>query len=187
MKITGNDFEKLILFRAAFMESQGILSLGRYGVQARMVHGEPDKNGTPNAPGWMVVPSYPDFEGVIAPFGQQIIIEAKVCSQASYPIYATGKKRPKQIAHMLKREKFGAVCYLLIHFNERVLKTRVEPAQTFAIPVKDGAKLWDEYESGERKSLTRADCEEFGIIVPWDVYSFRASKLSPNLSVLIKD
>ena len=175
--LKGKEFEALILFRAQRLEEQGVLTLGRYGTQVVMMN---DDAGVPR---WQPIPSLPDFDGCIKG-GRQIIIEAKVCSQASYPIYHTGKSRPKQIEHMLNRAKFGALCFILLHFNPRELKTKSEPAATYAIPVLDD-HFWRMYEAGEIRSLTREDAMLNGNEIPWNLYSTRASKLTPDISKLI--
>jgi len=179
--IKGKEFEALIIFRATKLEEQGFLTLGRYGTQVVMMN---DEGGVPR---WQPIPSLPDMEGVIAGTGRQIIIEAKVCSQASYPIYQTGKKHPKQIEHMLRRSKFGALCFLMVHFNGRDLKTKSEPAETFAIPVTSDSNFWREYENAERRTLTRGEADMYGIRIPWNLYSSRASRETPDLTYLLPD
>lgn len=177
--LKGKEFEALVLFRAQKLAEQKILTLGRYGVQAVMM-----KNRETRKAEWMVIPSLPDFEGVIAGSGRQIIIEAKVCSQASYPLYATNKKRPKQIDHMLERAEFGALCFLLIHFNGRELMRSSQPAETFAVPVLDN-HFWRTYQCSERKSLDRQECGLYGTRIPWNLYSSRANKETPDLTYLL--
>ena len=182
LKLKGSEFEADILFRANKLEMSGILTMGRYGVQARMIKNE--KTGDPE---WKIIPSLPDLEGVIAPSGRQIIIEAKVCSQASYPIYQTDKKRPKQIDHMLDRARFGAVCYFIIHFNARDLLTKSDPAETFAILVDGREHFWRLYQSGAIRSLSRSDAALYGKRIPWNLYSTRASKETPDLTCLLPE
>lgn len=169
------------MFRATKLEEDGIMTIGRYGVQARMM-----KNPASGRAEWQVVPSLPDFEGTLAG-GRQIIIEAKTCSQASYPLYQTQEKRPKQIAHMMKRSRFGALCFLLLHFNRRELKTKTEEATTYAIPVSRESKFWAEYENGGHKNLTRDEAELYGIRIPWNCHSTRASKLTPDLTAMVQN
>jgi penicillin-binding protein-related factor A (putative recombinase) len=178
--VTGKEFEALVLFRAQRMEEQKLLTMGRYGVQAVMI-----ADPVTRVPAWQVIPSLPDFEGVIYGTGRQLIIEAKSCSQASYPIHQAGKKHPKQFDHMLRRAEFGALCYLLLHFNPRALKTKSDPAATYAIRVHPDMHFWREYEAAERISLDRADAALNGEVVPWNLYSARASKLTPDISKLI--
>lgn len=178
--IKGKEFEKIILERAEKMERQGVLTLGRYGVQAAMMRG---KNGGP--PEWVIQKSLPDLEGVICGSGRQIIIEAKVCSQASYPIYGTHKDRPRQIKHMMHRAKAGALCFIMIHFNPRALVNSSFDAETFAIKVED-SHFWRLFENTEIKSVDREMARAYGIVVPWNLWSGRATKLSPDLSVLIE-
>ncbi len=178
--IKGKEFEALILFRARVLEQEKKLTMGRYGVQAVMMN-----NPATHQPEWQVIPSLPDFEGIIYGEGRQIIIEAKVCSQASYPIHQAGKKHPKQFDHMLRRAEFGALCFLLLHFNPRTLKTKSDPAVTYAIRVHPDMHFWREYEAAERISLDRNDAALNGDVVPWNTYSERATKLTPDISTLI--
>ena len=178
--MTGKEFEALIIFRAGKLEEEGVLSLGRYGVQAVMM------NGPDGKPGWQIIKSLPDFEGTIPPNGQQIIIEAKVCSQASYPIASTDRKHPKQIDHMMRRARMGARCFLLIHFNPRELKTRNDPAETYAIPVHPDNYFWRMFDAAEERLISRAMAAEYGITVPWNLYSTRASKQTPDLTALLE-
>lgn len=177
--LKGKDLEALLLFRAEKLEEAKIMSLGRYGVQVTY---RKDEKGQ-----MMMQPmhSLPDFEGVIFGTGRQIIIETKVCSQASYPIYATGQKHPRQIDHMLKRSQFGALCFLLIHFNERELVRTQSPAVTYALPVHPNTNFWREYKAGERKSVTRGDCELYATQIPWNIWGPRAHKETPDIGVLI--
>lgn len=177
--ISGKEFEALILFRAQRLEEQGILTLGRYGTQVVMMNDEQ------NIPRWQPIPSLPDFDGCLMG-GRQWIIEAKVCSQASYPIYHTGKDRPKQMTHMIRRAKFGALCHLFIHFNARELKTKSDEAATYAIEIHPDNHFTRMYENAELRTLSRPEAEMHGALVPWDLYSARASKLTPNISTLIK-
>lgn len=173
--LKGKEFEKLILFRAEKLEQFEILTLGRYGVQVSLINGV-----------WQPIPSLPDFEGVEFTTGRQIIIEAKVCSQASYPIYSTDKSRPRQLEHMLKRSTFSAMCYLMIHFNERKLVTKTEEARTVAFEVNEKHDFWRQYRAGEVRSITRQDCDNYGIDIPWNLYSPRATTKTPDLAVLLK-
>lgn len=179
-KITGKEFEKALLFRAEKMTKDGILSLGRYGVQAVMMN-----NKASGKPEWQVIPSLPDLEGVIIGPGRQVIIEAKVCSQASYPIYHTDLKRPKQIDHMLIRASQGALCYMIVHFNPRTLKTIQDDAVTYAFLVHPAEHFWRLYSENIMKSVDRITAEAYGIRVPWNTWSTRSDKLSPDLSVLL--
>lgn len=183
MNLKGKDLEALVLFRASKMEEEKILTLGRYGVQARMMN----SLTPPFKPEWQVVPSLPDLEGVVFGTGRQLIIECKVCSQASYPIAGTGDKHPKQIDHMMRRAQFGALCYLLIHFNARELVKKSDPAITIAIPVDREAFMWRMYMANELRTLSRNDAMNYGIEVPWNLYSSRASKMTPDLTYLLPD
>lgn len=178
-RLTGRDFEQIVLFRAEKLEQDGRLCLGRYGVQVTMMR-DPVTQEMKMQP----MRSLPDFEGTIEG-GLQLIIEAKVCSGASYPLLTTSKKHPRQIEHMLKRARFGARCYLLVHFNGRQLVAKMDEPATFAFEVNADMRLWKEFLSGERKSISRADAELIGIPVPWNKWSGRATKESPDIGVLL--
>lgn len=180
-RLKGKEFEALILFRATKLEEAGILTMTRYGVQAVMIN-----NRETGKPEWQIIKSLPDFDGCLKG-GQQIVIEAKVCSGPSYPLYQTGKKHPKQIDHMLRRARFGALCFLMIHFNEQVLMRSTKPAETFAIPVNDDDSFWREYAALSRRTVTRDEAAMYGIAVPWNQYSERSSKLTPDLRVLLPE
>lgn len=179
-QIKGKEFEALVLFRARELEKLGILTMGRYGVNVVMMN-----DPVTHKPAWQPIPSLPDFEGILAGSGRQIILEAKVCSQASYPIAATGKKNPKQIDHMLLRSRFGALCFLLIHFNSRQLLRKSDEAATYAIPVRPDDHFWLEYVNCGRRTLNRQEAEMYGVSVPWNQYSARSTKLTPDLTQLL--
>jgi penicillin-binding protein-related factor A (putative recombinase) len=181
MTLTGNEFEKLIVFRAKELEESGLLTLTRYGVQAVMMN-----NRETGKPEWQIQKSLPDFDCCIKG-GQQMVIEAKVCSQPSYRIRNNDQKHPKQIDHMLRRSRFGARCFFMIHFNPRELVKKSEPAETFAVPVDPDSNFWREYESCERTNINRMEADLYGIRVPWNLHSKRARNLSPDLTVLLPE
>lgn len=178
--LKGKEFEELVLFRGRKLEAAGILSLGRFGTTVSMMR-DPYTQEMKLQP----MPSLPDFDGCIAPTGRQLIIETKVCSQASYPLLNTAQKNPKQIDYMMLREKFGALCYLLIHFNGRSLVKMQVPAETYAIPVIGSMELWRLFDAGVIKSITREDAALHGIPVPWNLWSSRARNTTPDLTVLL--
>jgi penicillin-binding protein-related factor A (putative recombinase) len=156
-KLTGRGFEKLISKEAARLLALGWADIGKYGVQCTHL-------------GDKVIPmaSLPDYEGVMNGLPKQVIFDAKVCSQASFPLnpYTEKKNKAKQIRHMRKRSRFGCTCGLMMHWNERVLKTRTDRPVTWWFPVDDGV-FWRKFDSGEKKSITREDCAEYGFRVYW--------------------
>lgn len=168
----GREFELLIAERCQKEKTKGLACVGRYGVQA-VRSGEQ----------WHVIPSLPDFEGVFLD-GRQMIFDAKVCSQASFALdkyrQQPGGNRRRQLTHMLERSRAGAVCFFLIHWAKRELKTRVDPELTQAVPVHPDCPLWEEFLAGERKSLTRDDGETYGVRVPWNYATDRDRKLRPD-------
>ena len=180
--LKGKELEQIVLFRASKLEESKILTLGRYGVQAVMMNSKEP----PFKPQWQVIPSLPDLEGIVYGSGRQIIIECKVCSQASYAIAQNDDKHPKQIAHMLRRAEFGALCFLVIHFNARELKTKSDPAETIAIPVKREDFLWRMYLANEVRTLSREEARSYGMVVPWNQWSDRSTKLSPDIEALLR-
>ena len=156
-KLTGRGFEKLISKEAARLLKQDVADIGKYGVQCTHL-------------GEKVIPmaSLPDYEGVANGVSKQVIFDAKVCSQASFPLnpYTEKKNKAKQIKHMRKRWRFGCTCGLLMHWNERVLKTRTDKPVTWWFPVDDG-DFWQGFDSGETKSITREACFALGYEVHW--------------------
>lgn len=152
--LKGKEFETLILDAAKREESGGGLTLSRYGVQGVIFGGKT-----------ILVPSLPDFEGVLAG-GRQFIIEAKACQKSHFALDES-KFKDRQYAHMAKRSEFGSLCFLLIHFAERRLATKSDPGMTVAVPVSARHPFWMLYETGERKTLSRDEALSIGQIVPW--------------------
>jgi len=128
--LKAKEFEELLMQASRRLEGGDMV---RYGTQASI-----GADGKP-----MAVQSLPDFEGVFGG-GRQFIIEAKVCSQASFPIDKS-KIKPRQVSHMLTRSRCGVPCFVLLHFNERRGKTFHEPAETIAIVVSDALPLWQAF------------------------------------------
>ena len=156
-KVGAKEMEVLALWQATKIdEPAGRYTMGRYGVMSVFIQGK-----------WMPVPSLPDFEGILAD-GHQFIFDVKVCSQASYALSGgTSKSFKHQYKHMQRRAKFGAICFLLMHFNARKMTTKVDPAFTVMLPIYDSHPLWEAYERGEQKSITRQEAELYGIPVAW--------------------
>jgi len=173
--LKGKEFEELLLFRARQMEKRGALTMGRYGVQGSMF-GKPGEDQH-----WQPIPSLPDFEGVL-PSGRQFILEVKVTSSASFPI--SDKLEERQLAHMLRRSRFNALCFLVVHFNGRKLQRKADPPVTYAMPVSDSCPFWQSFARREVSGLRRDHCELYAIEMPWNLYSERAKKLTPDLLAL---
>ena len=153
--MNSKDFENICLMRMRAHEERGEATMSRYGVQANMIDGK-----------WTPVSSLPDFEGLI-PDGRQFITDCKVCGAASFALDEDKFKR-RQLRHMLTRARFGAICFLTLHFTPRELKTRTEPAQTWAFPVHGDHPLWVAFDRAETKRITRADCEEYAELIEWN-------------------
>jgi penicillin-binding protein-related factor A (putative recombinase) len=116
--------------------------------------------------------SLPDFTGLVAPVvapprGLAFDFDAKVCSAASMDLH-TSHVAERQLEHLRKRARFGAVAFFLIHFAERKLTKETHPAVTFAFPVSDEHPFWQAFDRGEEKRISRADCEEYAVEVTWN-------------------
>jgi len=161
VRLTGADFEKSLIEVHASYKRARIAAFNRYGVQSY-------HNGTE----WIQMQSLPDFEGCVKqqPHGRHVIYDAKVCSQASFSLAyyrkESRKNKSRQLEHMLDRSSFGSTCFFLIHWNERQLKTKSEPAETWIFPVEYN-RFWRAFLSGEVKSINRKDCEIHGTRVEW--------------------
>jgi len=173
--IKGKELEEFVLFRARKCdEPDGMYTLGRCGVMAFFNQGV-----------WTPVHSLPDFEGITAGNARQFVFDCKVCSQASYDLSGgTHKSFAHQLKHMRKRAKFGATCFIMLHFNARVLKTKSDVSFTVLFPVGE-TPFWLGYDSGEQKNITRADAEQYGTPVTWNALG-RKRKLSPDLYAALK-
>lgn len=187
--LKGKELETLLLDAAKRLETAGILTMSRYGVHGMVVAG---KNG--GASQTLLIPSLPDFEGCLAN-GRQFIIEAKVCSGPSFPMQKSSLK-PRQVAHMLTRSRFGVPCFLVIHFNERILKNAIYPGITVAVPVNDSSPIWQRYldvhDEAKRTgnppksqaALGRDAAQDMGPLIPWRVGK-GCRKALPDLAGLL--
>ncbi len=169
-KLKGTEFEALLVDAAAKDEAAGRYTMTRAGVT--MSH-QAGKN--------IGIASKPDFEGIlIFPPGRQFQIEAKVCSGASFPM-VKDKIKPQQVEHLLKRSKFGALSFLIIHWTARQLARTYDPSWTVAIPITDEDPRWqafvDAYKLAKRLktapapqgSITREESRQMGIMIPWRI------------------
>lgn len=158
-QLKGKELEALCLVDAKWREARGDYTMGRYGVQVafRKVNGKLENT---------VLSSLPDFEGLL-PSGQQFIFDCKVCSSASFGLYSMVAFRERQLSHLMKRAEFGGITFLLLHFNQRSLKARVEPATTYAFPTWSGHTFWEQFNAGELRSISRLHCDEYGVVVKW--------------------
>lgn len=103
---------------------------------------------------------------------RQFIFDAKVCSASSFSLAEFrregSKNKSRQLRHLMTRARFGATCFLLIHFSRRVLKRRVDPEETFAFPVHPHHSFWVRFEAYQEKSINRDHCREYGVPVEWN-------------------
>lgn len=177
-KLTGKALEGVIMLDRDYWDRQATApyTLGRYGVQGAMFGDE-----------FRPMRSLPDFEGVYAD-GRQFIFDGKVCSGASFRLDKFDPDRPsttqRQLSHMLKRSRFSVVCFFLVHFNFRELRTKTDPPATIAIPVGANVPVWRGYLRGEVRGISRAQAADYGIEIPWWAPP-RAKKPRVNLSVAL--
>ncbi|MCR9294651.1 MAG: hypothetical protein NXI32_18190 [bacterium] len=175
-RLTGTEFERLVDYRLSKYRDSGLADVRRAGVQA--IH-------TPD--GWQVIPSRPDFEGPT--IRGHVDFDCKVCSQASFSLdkYRAGEKtnRRRQLKHLYERARYGVRCFFLLHWNERRLETKYEPAITYMFPVHEEMDIWQKFERAEVKSLKRSDCEEYGTIVPWTCFGARGRRLEPDILAVL--
>lgn len=169
MKCDGKDFEAICLWRSTeIAEKSGQYVMGRCGTMSVFIDGE-----------FKPIPSLPDFEGALMG-GRMFCFDAKVCSQASFALTGgTAKSFLHQYKFLQRRAKFGVLTFVLIHWNERVLKGKTDPEFTSLLRICDNA-LWQSYDRGELKQIGRTLCKLHGIEVVWDAPEGR-HKLSPNL------
>jgi penicillin-binding protein-related factor A (putative recombinase) len=171
-RLDGKTLEDHCKKRLEREELAGTATMSRYGVQANMIDGK-----------WTPVQSLPDFEGVL-PGGRQFLFDAKVCSQASFPLDEDKFKR-RQFRHLCTRARFGAIAFLLLHFNERQLVRAITPASTWAFPVQIDHPLWAAFDRAEVKRITLADCEEYAVAVEWNAMP-GGRTLRPDIVAAVK-
>lgn len=164
-KLAGREFEDACLVDVAHhlaKNKEPNFTFSRYGIQSATVFEKDGKSFT------RPIKSLPDFEGVLAPDGVQFIFDCKVCSQASFGSNEFRKfLEGRQYKHLLKRSEFGAICFLLIHWNARELVRSKVEASTYALPVTSSLKFWGDVSNGVELSLSRPACSEYGIYCPW--------------------
>lgn len=164
--LTGKQFEELVVYRLNQYREDGFGSFHRPGVHA--VAQERFADGSVRA---RLIQSLPDFQGVFGRPQREAVFDCKVCSAASFEMskyrMETKGAKSRQLKFMYERAAFGSLCFFLLHWNERKLKTKTDPARTYAIPVDIDHPFWRMFEEGSEKGLSRSQCEEYGITVSW--------------------
>jgi len=194
-RMKGKDFEKIVLERLRDEAREAKCHFTRYGVQASIMAG--DNGGTGGPSGFargrgqvVTTPSYPDIEGAVRALGgRHVVFDCKVESGSSFslgnyrrsPGQPRAGSREKQLTHMLNRSAVGGICFFLIRWSRRQLATKDYPLAHFAFPVHRDLQFWDDFEAGDRNSITRDDCEELGVSVEWNV---RDRERTPRPDVL---
>jgi len=184
--LKAKEFEELIMDAADREQRAGRMTMGRYGTQASVFNGKT-----------IMLQSLPDFEGVLAT-GRQFIIEAKTCSQASFPLTPSSIK-PRQVSHMLERARFGVPCFVLIHFNMRVVRPHPQPGVTVALRVDDSNPRWqafiDEAAAAKREkrnmrdqgSISRDLAQDIGQRVRWHIPKGCRKALPDLMSMILPE
>ena len=168
------EFEDVCLERMADEFAAGRAKMNRYGVQCTIIGTSPL-----GEPIYRPLRSAPDFDITLPPEGLHAIVEAKVCSSASFPLHDEFFK-VRQLKYMLEHATCGAVCGLLIHFPERVLVTKTVDEMTVLFPVHPAHPFWCEFELGDVKSINREDCDRYAAEVFWNKRAGQR-KLRPDI------
>lgn len=178
LKIKGTEFERIVQVRLDKYKVAGIADIRRSGVQATM---KPDMT-------WQVIPSRPDFEGVFAG-PVPVCFDCKVCSGASMDLspYRDDTKgaRRRQLNYMFDKARYDVRCFFLVHWNARALKTKEESSETYAMPVHREQEFWVQFLAGDVRSLTRSDCVNHGVLVPWTLFSSLDRSFQPDIRAVL--
>jgi len=169
----GKKFEDICIKRMQEEESLNRATMCRCGVQATFVDGK-----------WQPIFSLPDFSGLLFPRGREFTFDAKVCGTASFPLNDDKFKR-RQFKHLVTRDRFGAISFLLIHFTARQLKKTSYAAETWAFPVSLRHPFWQAFDRGEVKSISREDCREYGALVEWNILKAKGRTERPDIVMAI--
>ncbi len=173
LTLGAKEWESLTIQSILLEEKHQTMTGVRYGVDCRPM---PSRKH-PGEIEWTPVSSLPDFEGVLMDGPQFVIENKKVASRKSFPLN-DDKFKKRQLSHLLRRDKFGAVCMLLLHFNPRELKKGPTDSETFAIPVSESHEFWQRHASGDVKSLSPEDAATIGFRVPWGA-KYRSRTVRP--------
>jgi len=169
----GKDFESLIRIEGDRLHKRRLAMLTRYGTQTVYPSGEPRQ-----------IKSLPDFE-LTLPDSRQVVFDAKVESGPSFSMskYREGGSKHHQLRYMLEKSDYLVPCGFLIHFNQRNLKTRPEPAATIWVPVSMDVPFWGQFAAGETSTLRRSVAAEIGQAVEWAVPN-RCRAVRPDLLMM---
>lgn len=203
------EWEEICLVRMRQEEERGNATMGRYGVQGSFMKGKPmpemnsyvdrieavycEPTGETlrmvlqelieaaavSRDSAKLLKSLPDFEGVLSPRGRQFVTDCKVVSGASLEV-RDSHFAERQITHMMRRSRCGAICFVLIFFNERVLKTRTDQEETWAFPVWESHPFWLSVAAEETKSISRDACVRWGVCVEWNTLE-GGRKMRPDI------
>lgn len=171
--LSAKEWEATTLEAIKLEEKHETMTGNRYGLDCRPM---PSKKH-PGDIEWTPVASLPDFEGLLMNGPQFVIENKKVASRKSLQLNED-KFKKRQLAHLFKRDKFGAISMLLVHFNPRPLKAGPTDSETFAFPVSATHPFWIINQRGGNQSLTPEDAALFGFRVPWGT-KYRSRTVRP--------
>lgn len=191
-KLDWKEFEELVKDRGQYEDKSGNAVWRKNGRLARMA-------GAPGSGQVTSVPSFVDFSGTVPlelpvyeqgvhvgdyAVGQAIHFDCKVCSQASMSLQPDHFSR-KQKRQLTRHAVHNATCFLLIHFNERELRTKHDIAETIAMPVHPEHPFWLDVADNLTTSLNREVAREYGVAVSWDVPG-KTRTLRPDVLSAVK-
>lgn len=117
--------------------------------------------------------------------GLSIHFDCKKVAGPSMPLKESNfhKKQKKQL---FSHASAGACCFLLLHFNRRVLATKSDPARTWAIPIHPDHPFWMDYLRGHHGMLSRGAAESIGVSVKWDTVGAQRTP-RPDILTAVQD
>lgn len=160
-------FENDCLDYFKWAERRDLATANRYGVQGSFIQHKQPCRACRKRGEWRPVESLPDIEGQVLD-GPSFIFDCKH-SSARTSLQLKGSTIGRQLSHMMKRSRFGSICFYLVHFTERETAQTFEAEATYAFPVSHSHPFWIAVEAGEITALQRTDCDTHAIRVRWGV------------------
>lgn len=114
-----------------------------------------------------------------------IHFDCKRTEQASLSLQPDHFSR-KQKRQLMEHARYGATCFLLVHYCERELKTKTDKAETIAIPVHPEHKLWVMVERQLLATISRETAKEYGVRVAWTKPG-KTRKYRPDILAAVHD
>ena len=174
----GKDLEDAVQARCKSLEKDGVCVIrkaGRKAVPTGMETAAEAKarasvsGGSPRPQlRWTAQAADVDFTGT-GPGGVSVRFDCKTVSGSSFSInddhFGAGQK-----SELLSHASVGAVCFLLIHYNARTIKSRSFLPLTVAVPVHPGHLFWQGVAVGKTSSLNLETAFRIGVVIRWVIY-----------------